>query len=325
MPQLVTTRSWPAAIAGVLVTLCAGCGGEGQGSGTATVAVVAVPSPAPSPTPAPTPSPTATATVPRFLGALPGTQLVGVMACARDQAIYDGQRRLTGLQSLTAAKIDNSLQLTYRGPDSYAFDVNGFGGPSFGPADTRPSSNRAYDQFVSSVQGEMFIEPLMTFTALGLETGAGLCFFAVGDRADGLPEVRDEEHFVAADGLAGEGGTLLRLYGSQGQMRVAIDAREVSFDLRLSGRGDPFGDFTARPQREITRLTSTLKYDGNGAIRPTTVQTGNGYTGTISGVFTTRRAYAVGGGGGGAVFTFELRNQKGELIFGAISTEANRI
>lgn len=313
---------------------CVACGGGGSGGSPPTTAApspIATATPIPSPSPSPSPSPLPSPSLPRLIGAAPGEQLVGVMACATDETIHDSLGRLTGMRSLTGAKIDNLLGLTYRGVDSYALDVNGFGGSSFAPTDKRVSSNAAYDQFANPTQGELFIlrnggqAGTRTFTTLGLDNSAGLCFFALGRRADGLPQYPDDEHVLTVDGIARQGDQLLRLFGSGGTMRVNIQTREVALTLRISGRSEPFGDFAGRDPREITTATANLSYNGGGSFPLTVLRTGNGYAGSITGFFTTPGADAVGAGGAGAVLTFELRNAQGDIILGAVASETNRI
>lgn len=313
-------------------TALAGCGGGSSGSAVGSpvgVAPAPAPSPSPSSTPTPTPSPT---TATRFLGASPGQVLAGRMACARDSVVdHDAQGRVTALRSLSGAKIDNSLQLTYRGVDSYLLDVNGFGGSAFVPADRVASTNRVYSQFLNPTQGEFDIFQdgnafgTRTFTTIGLDNSSGLCFFAVGRTADSLPQVPADEHFLTVDGVGRIGDQTLRLFGSEGRMTVNIQTKEAVFELRLTGRDDPFGDFTTRPTKEITSAKVTLRYNGSGSFGLSPLTATNGYTGSITGSFTTPQADAVGGGGAGAVFTFELQDAQGDILFGAIASEANRI
>ncbi len=310
---------------------CSGGSSDSAVGGPVGVAPAPAPSPSPSSTPTPTPSPTPAG--PRFLGAAPGEVLAGTLACARDNdVVHDAQGRVTGLRSLSSgAKIGNGLGLTYLGTDSYNLDVNGFGGSAFAPTDRVASTNRVYSQFLNPTQGEfdiwqgdtMFGGP--TFTTIGLDNSSGLCFFAVGRGADGLPQVQGDKHFLTLDGVGRVGDQTLRLFGSGGGMTVDIEAQEVVLELRLSGRDDPFGDFTTRPTKDITSATVTLRYDSRGAFGLSPLTATNGYSGSITGFFTTPAANAVGGGGAGAVFTFELRNAQGDAMFGAIASEAGRI
>ena len=319
-----------------VLAICSTVGGCGGGSSSSAVGspVGVAPAPAPSLSPSPTPTQTTTPTPTpaRFLGASPGEVLVGKMACARDSVVdHDVQGRVTALRSLSGAKIDNSLQLTYRSADSYFLDVNGFGGSAFAPADKVASTDRVYSQFLNPTQGEFDIFKdgnafgTRTFTTIGLDNSSGLCFFAVGRPADSLPQVAADVHDLTVDGVGRIGDQTLRLFSTGGRMTVNTQVQDVEFELRLTGRDDPFGDFTARPTKEITSAKVTLRYDGRGSFGLSALTATNGYTGSITGFFTTPRANAVGGGGAGAVFTFELRNTQGDILFGAIASEANRI
>lgn len=327
-------QSLPTILAALAIcSTVGGCGGGSSSSAIGSpVGVAPAPAPSLSPSPTPTPTTTPTPTPARFLGASPGEVLVGKMACARDSVVdHDARGRVTALRSLSGAKIDNSIQLTYRSADSYFLDVNGFGGSAFAPADKVASTDRVYSQFLNPTQGEFDIFQdgnafgTRTFTTIGLDNSSGLCFFAVGRGADSLPQVQGDKHFLTLDGVGRVGDQTLRLFGSGGGMTVDIGAQEVVLELRLSGRDDPFGDFTTRATKEITSAKVTLRYNGSGSFGLSPLTATNGYTGSITGFFTTPQANAVGGGGAGAVFTFELRNSQGDILFGAIASEANRI
>ena len=134
-----------------------------------------------------------------------------------------------------------------------------------------------------------------------------------------------DEHFLLTDGAGRVGGRIVRLFGYNGKMLVAAAKREATIEFRLAGRDDPFGDFTIQPAADITVVTATLRYDSGGSFGFLNLSGTNGYTGSLVGIFTTPQGDAKGGGGAGAVFTFELRNAQGDVLFGAIASEANRI
>jgi hypothetical protein len=304
----------------------ASCGDEGTGSSG--VPVVNTPPPAPTPSPTPSPSPSPSPSVTGIGGAVPGERLEGVEACARDQVTRDARGRVTGL-TLTSAKIDNHLQIDYRAIDSYSLDANGFGGPSFVPADKQAWTGGPYDQFVNSSQDEFYIFRdgqfgRMSFAVLGAEYQAGACYFAVGLRSDTFPTSL-WEYSGWTDGLARIGTRTLRLFDHGAKILPDSGARTGTLQLTLVGRESPFGDFHAQPPADIAIVTAPIAIlpDGRLDIGPLS---GGGFSGSINGRLVTPTALSVGGSGGaGAIFSFELRNAQGDFIFGVVAAGANLI
>lgn len=327
---------WASALS-VIATL-PGCGGGSSGSGTSPIAVAPAPSPSstptPTPTPAPTPSPTPAAI--RVGGASPGQSLFGNVACARDTVTRDSQGHVTALPSLSGATINNSLELAYRDVDSYALDINGFGGSSFTPADKRnPPSRSLFHQFLNPTQGEFLIArdgsfENGVFTTMGLDNSQGLCFFAVGLPIDALPTDAVAIYNGWIDGVGQIAGQTARLLSSSGRVRLNTQTRLATVELfldRLDGDpfGDQFGNIGNQFSEEITVATAVLQLLPNGLFSLSALTAGNGWTGTITGTLVSRAAdNSFGGGGAGAVFTFELRNAQGNVLFGAFAAERPR-
>jgi hypothetical protein len=248
----------------------------------------------------------------------------------RDAVTRDALGQVVGLPAFTGAKIDNHLALTYRAQDSFALDLNGFGGPSFLPSDKRTSQTGPYHQFLNPSQGEFFIfrdgGPFGSFTfgTLGLDNSAGLCFFAAGLQPPSIPFSGTGDYFARADGIARVGGQTLRLFGTTGVLDVNYGTGAGSIQLAITGRGNAFGDFTSQPATGITMATATLQFK-SGAFASSVLSGSNGYTGTIMGQLVSNTANVSGSGGAGAVFTFELKNAQGDIITGAVVAERNLI
>lgn len=322
---------WASALS--VIAALPGCGGGSSGSGGNPVAVAPAPSPSSTPTPAPTPTPSPTPAAIRVGGASPGQSLVGNEACARDAVTRDSQGHVTALPSLSGAKIDNSLRLTYRDVDSYALDINGFGGSSFAPADKRtPPTRSLFHQFLNPTRGEFLIARDGSFgngvfTTMGLDNSTGVCFFAVGLPIDALPTDGVAIYYGWIDGVGQIAGQTTRLLSSSGSVRLNTQTRLATVELfldRLGGDpfGDPFGDIGSQFSQEITVATAVLQLLPNGAFSLAALTARNGSTGTITGTLVSRAAdNGLGGGGAGAVFTFELRNAQGDVLFGAFAAE----
>jgi hypothetical protein len=316
---------------GTAMTLSS-CGG-GDGSTTVPTSVVAVSPPPAVPPPPPPITPPPPSGI-QLVGAAPGQTLQGLLACARDPVTRDGEGRVTGLPVLTGAKIDNSLLLLFRDTDSYSLDVNGFGGSDFAPADKRTSATLAFDQFLKAGGDEFLItrsnslSGTRTFATHGLYNAAGLCFFAAGLPAAPLPTSGTGDYLVIVDGIAKSGDQTLRLLPSfEGSLlKVDYAERTANLTLVLAGRPNAFGDFTGQSPVSVTTATASLKFLQAGPAFTTTTLTGSGgYSGTVTGMLVGDTQNVSGSGGFGAVFTFEMKNAAGEVIFGTIVAERNLI
>lgn len=250
------------------------------------------------------------------------------MACARDALVRNESGDITGV-NLTAAKTDNVVRILYESVDTYALDVNGFGGPRVVASDKRNWSGGPYDLFASA-QGDrvqMFRNgPFGSaiFATLGTDYSAAACFFAVGQAPDSAPpEIWTYNGRI--DGLARIGTRTLRLYGIGAQLlpNAGAGGRTAALRLRVVGRESPFGDFHLQAESALAELTAAveLRPDGRIVVGPLS---GDGFAGSITGrLVGAGAANVTGSGGAGAVFTFEVRNGAGDVMFGVIAAEAN--
>lgn len=312
---------------GIIVLSSCGGGNETVTAPPTPVAVAPPPAPPPSPPPAPPPTPSPS---PTLVGAASGQTLSGAMSCARDPVQRNSDGHVIGLPVLTGAKIDNSLSLLFRGPDSYSLDVNGFGGSSFAPGDKRTSSTLAFDQFINSGKDEFYIAKSnslsggRTFATHGLYNESGLCFFAVGLPAVSLPNSGSGEYFNIVDGIARIGGVNLRLLPSidGSSLTVNYETGAATLNLTLSGRPNPFEEFTDQSPASITTATASLQLQQGGPSFAAATLTGSGgFSGTVTGSLVGDTQNVSGNGGSGAVFSFEMRNAAGEVIFGVVTAE----
>ena len=310
-----------------LMTVLTACGGGGSGGSPASAATSP---PAVATPPAPPPVVTTPQASPKIASATPGETLEGVMACARDAAVRNESGDVTGL-TLTAAKTDNNLRILYEAVDTYALDVNGFGGPRVVASDKRSWNGGPYDMFVSA-QGDrvqLFRNgPFGSaiFSILGTDQSAGACFFAIGQAPDSAPpEMWSYDGRI--DGLARIGARSYRLYGYSAQIlpNAGAGGRTAALRLRVVGREAPFGDFHLQAETPLAELTATVELRPDGRL-VTGPLTGDGYVGSVTGrLVGAGAANVTGSGGAGAVFTFEVRNAAGDVMFGVIAAEANLI
>lgn len=328
--NLVMTRSKAIIASSIALTLAlAGCGGGGSQSGAAASAPQVAAAPAPGPSPTPIPSPTFLPVI-VVAGAEPGQSLEALLACARNPATQNADGRAIGLASLSGAKIDNSAAIAYSAADTSQFDVNGFGGAGFAPADKHPSPTAAYDHFLTRLGDELYIfrngsAGSLLFATLGLYNEAeGLCFFAAGLRPPSLPSGAPGDYFARADGIAMIGGQPSRLFGTHGTLDIDFSTGAATFRLDLVGRGDPFGEFLDRPSAPIATVTAPLQLR-NGESFFSDRLAGGGYTGTVIGRLVSNSRNTGGTGGAGAIFVFELSDAQGNVIFGAVAAERNLI
>lgn len=308
-----------------LLVMLSSCGGDSGGTtGSLTLVTVTPPPVPPPPPPVATPPPPAPAG-PAIAGASVGGVLEGVHACATDPVTRDASGHVTGL-NLTNAKIDNFLSLTYRAVDSFSLDVNGFGGPEFDAADKQTWTGGPYDRFLDANNGELFLSRIESplFAVLGVDNSSGACFFAIGQRPDSLP-TQYTEYFTLTDGLARVGTRTTRLYGTDSEMTFDPKTGTAKIKLVLSGRDLPFGDYYNQTSAAIAEVTASLALQPGGYFSTATLAGGQ-YSGSITGRFVGVGTTNVSGlGGSGAVFTYILRNNTGDILFGVAAAQANLI
>jgi hypothetical protein len=135
--------------------------------------------------------------------------------------------RLSGIDSLATAKIDNVVNVTFAGGHRYSLDINGFGGGTFGP--NRLSEGSGYIAFPTSTE-ELQLENTQSFNTVGrLGDNAGLCFFALGPLATSAIGTGNFSN-GGVDGVAQIGGAFSRLRESR---VLAWNANGTSEDLRV--------------------------------------------------------------------------------------------
>ena len=299
------------------------CGGESGSTTSMPPLVTVTPPPTPPPTPPVAPPPPTVAVGPTLAGASIGGVLEGVYACATDPVTRDTSGRITGI-NLTNAKIDNLLSLTYRAVDSFSLDINGFGGSEFDPADKQFWMGGPYDQFLDANNGEFFISRNggSLFAILGVDNSSNACFFAAGQRPDTFPN-QLTEYFAIIDGLARVGSATTRLYSNNSEMTFDPVTKIAKIKLKLARRDTPFGAFYDQAPTAIAEVTASLELQPGGYFTDATLSGGQ-YLGTIGGSFVGVGASNVSGrGGAGAVFTFVLRSNTGDIMFGVAAAQAN--
>lgn len=273
------------------------------------------PAPAPSPVPPPAPSD------PLIAGVPPGGKLGGALVCAGAtlelQALGDGTRQVRGISAIKRVKLtDNRVDIDYRAADSFGLDFNGFGGPSFGPSDSRGSVTGVYDYFRASSE-ELEIDSGksgLQFASFGrVSDENGICFFAVGRPTYDYLIDGDYEFRGVSDGLfvSANGGGTRRLYGSFVNGTIRANAGVIDVTIQFTGRDDAFGDFQARAPIDLGVATASIPYTrASFSVAP--ISGPDGATGTITGQF--YETIDLG-------FVFEMTYPNGDRVFGAIGTE----
>lgn len=313
------------AAASVALALClSACGGGGNRP------VAAPPPPAPPPPPpaAPPLEPYPSASPPVGYGAAE-VSATAFLGQGRGPA---GEVRITGVQRVESVQEPgrNALSLEYLGPNSYAFDFNGFGGPILRPQD-RIGGSAPLDRFVREQDGYTDILQIappgagieLTHTTFGNvisvwtpgnpgDSNALLTFFAAGSitPAGQMPTTGSGSYSGIADGLWVDGDVTYRLYGSPVSLTADFATGGVTTTLDLVGRGDPFGDFLNASTTRLGVFTGTgtigalsSRFDGNFA--PT-----GGWAGQFRGFFFGPAAREFG-------YTFRLNGGPDQTAFGA--------
>lgn len=311
---------WLGAIAFLAVTL-SGCD---DGSNPPLTAVAPTPTPSPSPSPSPTPTPTPTPAT-RIGQADIGQSFGGPMACAGGTfmrtAQSDGTTQMSGINSLTAPKIDNRLQVGYPAENTYKLDINGMSGPSLDPADKKTGPTIIYDYFRDGAdEFEIYrniLDNKLLFVTIGrYSSNTELCFFAAGGPP---PFVHPGNRFAApvlfmgfGDGIFYSNGTALRLLESAAKADVNYIASTVAITLTLRGRAPVFGDLKASTTEET--VTGTVQISPNGGIAGV-LNGSNGLTGTVAG-----QLYDASPAG--LTLAFQFGRPNGDIYYGAAGLDA---
>lgn len=283
-----------------LALVLTGCGGGGGGI-VSTPTPPATPTPSPTPSPTPTPTPTPSAVVQPFPSSNPPTAYstvnVSVNANVTTAPSPNGAQRVTGITSLTSVGTPSFGSFEYRGPDNYAVEFGGFGGPVFDP-DEKVASSEAYELFYDFAWEPYFANLELARRDRGIQftyltfgsVMAGIdrpdhgeiTFFVAGSQTPDsqMPRSGSATYTGIADGLWIDGSTVRRLYGSSATLTADFGSGQVTSTLNLAGRSDPFGAFTAG------QLTTLGVFNGTGAISGRTFDGSYAPTAGYSGPFT---------------------------------------
>lgn len=311
------------AVFGVFGTLSA-CGG-GSPSGSA-VAVAVTPAPSPAPSPSPTPTPTVALGQrlgPPLLSVLrAGDQIAGPIICAGGTLNYavdpDGTIRLASLSAIASTPgNDSSVAITSGGPDSYGFDLNGFGGSIFTPADKRSSILPGYLEYRRRDDQMQIANTSLGFGTVGfLANGTtGICFFAAGPGRETLAENGTiNADASVADGFAVIAGRPYRL--TTNDLTGTWSVRDRSIDLRMDlpprqpafGPANPLGPLAIGPVRlRLEARTATITIGASAEPASGTIEC----------------AFYQGGFGVGCVFQFQTA--AGDRFIGSLAVDAKLI
>lgn len=312
------------ALALALAFLATGCGGGGPDGPPATSGTGPAPSPTPSPAPSPSPSPTP-APGPSIAGAKPGESIAGPLACSDGVVTRSPDGSVTGIQQISKTKIDNGLVLAYRAPDSFASDVNGFGGSQWTPEDKRTAPNEYFTRYASPAQGELQLGVHnLIFVTYGLENSSGLCFFAAGLEPQSLPPGK-VVYTGTIDGFAVISGHQQRLFSMQESAPVLtmdFSTGRGKLEFQLVGRDDPFGDFEKAPGAALGTVSAELQLSPGSKGFGLTALSGSGFDGRVTGQFVDRDQSILGTGGAGVALVFELTRPNGDILYGSIALGA---
>jgi hypothetical protein len=222
---------------------------------------------------------------------------------------------LSGIGAPTPVKIDNGSTIKIPASSTLAFDINGFGGATFVPADMIAPSGifvrylkMSGDQLEIARQDEF---PIPSVT-LGFLADDLLCFFSAGLPSSVLPTSGKADYFGYADGLRQFGSSTQRLFASQALAQVDYGARTGTLQIALEGLPNPFSELKNQIPNQIGTATANFTISGTG-IGVTQLKGLPGFTGTFTGSFA---------GPSGLILTFELHNAAGEVIWGAVALDA---
>ena len=308
--------------ASVVALSVTACGGSGT-------PVASAPPPPPAGTPNPPPVQVSVPTFPPAseLPTFYTTAHAGIGADVEIEQSPDGSLEVVALKKVTYISDASYGNFEYRGPDNYAVEFAGFGGPVFSPSDRIESRNGFdrfqtiyYDQLFSSLdlaQKNTGVE--LTYSSFGNEIeywdpnyGASIIFFAVGSGTpqEGMPKTGAGEYDGIADGLWVDGSVTRRLYGSPATLKANFATGQLSSTLELRGHDDPFGDFLSTPITQLGTFTGTATISGGSFFHNGKYAANAGYEGTWVGRFFGPYAEEVG-------WSFVLNGAPGQVAFGA--------
>ena len=311
------------------VALATGASVSGCGGGRDAANIPAAGNPVSTPAPLP-PAPAPVAVVAGFPSSSPptfyGTSHASITALADIKQFPDGTAKMTGLRQVTFVGSPSFGNLEYRGPNQYAVEFYGFGGPAFGPL-LSTDSDDVFDRFRGADYG-LFANmelarkrsdlPLDHATfgnviyALDSFNNVEITFFAAGSFTpqSGLPVSGFGTYEGFVDGLWIDGNVTRRLYGSRARLTVNFATGESTYKFELRGYDNAFGNFaetTTTPLASIMGTTNIKRQFFFVELSPTT-----GYVGSFAGQFLGPSAEEIS-------WSFRLTADSGQVIFGAVA------
>lgn len=314
-------------MATAMAALLAACGGDSPASGGGRAVIAPTPTPAPSPAPAPAPSPTPTPGIAFDPGganiagmSIPG-QLEAVTICSDGAARFDGQGKVNGVGP-TSRLFRADLAIEVDASFVYSYDINGFGGPTFGSA-TRKGGT-AFEVFVigPGTDSELQISRTRTleFATLGFTQFYQPCYFAAAPPATvARPQTGSRSYDGLIDGLHQASGDADRLYGGSATLTFQPASGAYSVSLTLRTIEDAFGEPDGQAQSLVGSAGAVLRLDpATGTFASAALTGPDGFTGSITG--------RLGGSfHAAALLTFELSNAAGDRIWGVIAADGAQI
>lgn len=294
------------------------CGDEGGG------AVAEAPStPTPTPPSVPPPSPPSETELAALGGTRIGSSVQTLLSCSPSPLVRNSDGLLTGLVSTMPIPRahENAMWLHYNAANTFAADVNGFGGATFTPEMLLAPSSTAV-RFLDSNDNQLEIILAEIFpaesTTLGLLADTNLCFFAGGSAPAEVPASGSRSYRAFAEGLVQRAdGTTRRLLGSIGNLEIDFASHAATITMDLQSVTDPvsgpFGNVRGQPSDPLIHMTATLVQQPH-SLTPASITSDNGFTGSIAGAFT---------GNTGVVFNFAMQNADGDVIWGVIAADSS--
>jgi len=304
-----------------LATILSACGGSGGGGVGFT--------PPPPVSPAPTPTPTPVSVPPFPNGSTPtfySTSHASAVAKVRVEEVGGGKLRVVGVDEISALGGNGIGNLEYRGPDRYAVEFGGWGGPDWKPGD-KIDSPGSFDVFRAVYSLPYFANleiarpgrgVALTYTTFGnvvdgyyTASPVEIVYFAAGSITpqSEVPKTGSATFEGIADGLWIDGAKTFRLYGSPASLTADFGSGRVTSRLELRGHADAFGNFEAAPTTVLGTFTGTGQIfssaNYSGVYEPAA-----GYSGTFGGYFHGPAANEFG-------LSFQLKGSPGQSVIGA--------
>lgn len=307
------------------VALALSACGEGSPGTQPITTIPPTGTPTPSPTTTPTPSPTPTPAGPVIGQAGVGDTMRGPLVCGQAGTLSFGppSNGLENIISLASIFIATDISVVYNAADTYTMTIGGSvpaSNPK--PAIKRTSTTGVYDYFREGT-GEFEIyrnaaSPKLANVTIGrVSDNSRVCFFGLGGPAAyARPSGLSTKDFTGiADGIAMEGGTNYRLFGSATTARVDYVSARVDIRIEFRGYESAFGHFLDAPRSDTRVATGTATLGTNGIFEGT-VTSADGYTGPV-------RGQLYGATAGGLTMAYALRKSTTDVAFGMAGLDAN--